>query len=59
MRRKQTGSSILSRKNLSERILSLDKDILAQTLSAERKRKAVDDDDVPYGREGTKFGAME
>jgi pre-mRNA-processing factor SLU7 len=53
--------SILSKKRLGEGDLNLDKDKLAQALNAEKKRKAVGEDDDDrwggkrrkYGREGT------
>jgi hypothetical protein len=62
------GDSILSKKRLGEGDLSLDKDKLAQALSAERKRKVVGEDDDDdrwggkrrkYGREGTNIDVTE
>jgi len=61
------GDSILLKKRLGEGDLSLDKDKLAQALSAERKRKTVGEDDDDrwggkrrkYGREGTNMDVTE
>jgi hypothetical protein len=51
------GDSTLSKKRLGEGDLNLDKDRLAQALSAERKRKvAGEDDDERWGGKRRKYG---
>ena len=51
------GDSLLSKKRLGEGDLNIDKDKLAQALSAERKRKAAgENDDDRWGAKRRKYG---